>query len=122
MKTIFQSLDAFIIICTITSSPVVPAPSPSLPVQSVPRALMNSIGGLLNNPLYSDVEFILSARAAKGTRNTNRKIWAMKRILMRADYFNACRPSILRGYLTIQSIFSSAELWICGSWSKRHFQ
>ena len=40
--------DAIVITCTITSSPAAPTGPPSIPRQPVPRALLNSIGDLLD--------------------------------------------------------------------------
>ena len=80
-----QTADAFTIICVITSSPITPTPLPPFPLQSVPRDLMISIGNLLDDPLYSDVEFVLPSRQSS---SANRKIYAMKRLLSRTDYFN----------------------------------
>ncbi|KAG5654252.1 hypothetical protein H0H81_005495 [Sphagnurus paluster] len=60
-----KSHDAFVILCTITSSPAPPPPIPSHPRQSVPKGLLDTVGALLNDPLYSDVEFIIPGRAGK---------------------------------------------------------
>ncbi|KZT28333.1 hypothetical protein NEOLEDRAFT_1129727 [Neolentinus lepideus HHB14362 ss-1] len=81
-----RSQDAFVIICTITSSPTPPSPPPPSHLTTVPRDLMDSVGGLLNDPLYSDVEFILPRRGKDKEREA-RKIYASKRLLRRADYF-----------------------------------
>ncbi|KAI0755290.1 hypothetical protein C8Q80DRAFT_1144109 [Daedaleopsis nitida] len=77
--------DAFMIICTITSSPVNPVPVPAIPRYPVPKDLLDSIGGLLDDPLYSDVEFILPQRG----KAESRRIYAAKTLLRRVDYFNA---------------------------------
>ncbi|KZT42659.1 hypothetical protein SISSUDRAFT_1041276 [Sistotremastrum suecicum HHB10207 ss-3] len=77
--------DAFVIICTITSSPASPSPPSPIPRQFVPRDLVESFGALLDNPLYSDVEFVLPRQRGSGTRS----ILANKRLLQRAEYFNA---------------------------------
>ncbi|KAF8073868.1 hypothetical protein FPV67DRAFT_1479610 [Lyophyllum atratum] len=82
-----KSQDAFVIICTITSSPAPPPPAPSQPRQSVPKLLLDTVGGLLDDPLYSDVEFIIPGRA--GRLRSARKIWASRRLLERADYFES---------------------------------
>lgn len=76
--------DAFLIICTITSSPTVPAQPPSAPVQLVPKDFLERVGSLLDDPLYSDVEFVLPCR---GRSKSFRCIYANRKILQRADYF-----------------------------------
>uniref|UniRef100_A0A8H8CH56 MATH domain-containing protein n=1 Tax=Psilocybe cubensis TaxID=181762 RepID=A0A8H8CH56_PSICU len=84
----YQSLpvkaqDAFVIICTITSSPA--APSQTLPRQPVPKALLDTVGSLLDDPLYSDVQFIIPNRHQ--SLSNARKIWASKKLLQRSEYF-----------------------------------
>ncbi|KAG2362695.1 hypothetical protein BDR07DRAFT_1579515 [Suillus spraguei] len=76
--------DAFLIICTITSSPAVPVQPPSAPAQLVPKDFLERVGSLLDDPLYSDVEFVLPRR---GRSKRFRCIYANKKILQRADYF-----------------------------------
>lgn len=76
--------DAFLIICTITSSPAVPAQPPSAPAQLVPKDFLERVGSLLDDPLYSDVEFVLPYR---GRSKGFRCIYANRKILQRADYF-----------------------------------
>ncbi|KAI0084787.1 hypothetical protein BDY19DRAFT_1077254 [Irpex rosettiformis] len=77
--------DAFMIICTITSSPAPPAPLPAIQRQLVPKILLEAMGGLLDDPNYSDVEFIIPRRRGKsGTR----KIYAAKKLLKRVEYFD----------------------------------
>ncbi|KDQ62554.1 hypothetical protein JAAARDRAFT_30458 [Jaapia argillacea MUCL 33604] len=78
--------DAFLIICTITSSPSVPIPPPPIPRKSVPKDLLDSVGALLDDPIYSDVEFIIPRRGQDVKEP--RRIWAARRLLRRADYFN----------------------------------
>ncbi|KAG8967239.1 hypothetical protein FRC03_010314 [Tulasnella sp. 419] len=80
-----RSADAFLIVCTITSSPVPPVPPSNTPRQYVPRSLMESVGSLLNDPIYSDVEFVLPSRSG---RRGIRRIYAAKKIISRAEYFN----------------------------------
>ncbi|PIL22908.1 hypothetical protein GSI_15604 [Ganoderma sinense ZZ0214-1] len=83
--TTVKSHDAFVIICTITSSPAIPAPVPPIPRYPVPRDLLDSMGGMLDDPLYSDVEFVLPQRG----KGPPRKIYAARRLLQRVDYFYA---------------------------------
>lgn len=86
----YQSLpvkahDAFVIICQITSSPA-PPPVQTLPKQPVPKSLIDTVGMLLDDPRYADVEFILPSRS--GDTKETRRIFASKRLLERADYFH----------------------------------
>ncbi|CAE6475932.1 hypothetical protein ACGC1H_007273 [Rhizoctonia solani] len=75
--------DAFVIVCQITSSPSPPVSNTN--VQSVPRSLMASVGSLLDDPVYSDVEFVIPPRRRGGKI---KKIYASKRLLSgRAEYF-----------------------------------
>ncbi|WVW78723.1 hypothetical protein I302_100683 [Kwoniella bestiolae CBS 10118] len=53
----------------------------------VPKELVSSVGSLLDDPLYSDVEFVIPSR--RGSRATPRSIFASKKLLRRCDYFNA---------------------------------
>ncbi|KAG2112321.1 uncharacterized protein F5147DRAFT_81048 [Suillus discolor] len=76
--------DAFLIICTITSSPAEPTQPPSAPAQLVPKDFLERVGSLLDDPLYSDVEFVLPCR---GRSKGFRCIYANRKILQRADYF-----------------------------------
>ena len=89
-----RSQDAFILTCTIHSSPSTPIPPPDVPRQTVPRELLDAVGSLLDDPVYSDVEFILprsrvvleggvSKRKSRGKRS----IFAARKLLMRAEYF-----------------------------------
>ncbi|TBU26008.1 hypothetical protein BD311DRAFT_763462 [Dichomitus squalens] len=77
--------DAFVIICTITSSPATPASMPAIPRYRVPQDLLDSMGSLLDDPLYSDVEFVLPQRG----KSVPRKIYAARRLLSRVAYFDA---------------------------------
>jgi hypothetical protein len=51
---------------------------------------MDAVGGLLDDPFYSDVEFLLPRRhKAKDSKNrTPRRIWAAKKLLKRVEYFD----------------------------------
>ncbi|KAG2155894.1 uncharacterized protein EDB93DRAFT_1335600 [Suillus bovinus] len=80
--------DAFLIICTITSSPAVPVQPPTAPAQLVPKDFLERVGSLLDDPLYSDVEFVLPSR---GRSKGSRFIYANRKILQRADYFQTSK-------------------------------
>ncbi|CAK9783435.1 hypothetical protein CC85DRAFT_282171 [Cutaneotrichosporon oleaginosum] len=62
------------------------------PKRVVPRDLISCVGDMLDDPLYSDVEFIIPApkgTAPDGKRAPPRKIYASKKMLARCDYFEA---------------------------------
>ncbi|KAG6903149.1 hypothetical protein C0995_004696 [Termitomyces sp. Mi166 len=82
-----KNQDAFIILCTITSSPAPPPPPPAYRIRIVPKSLLETVGALLDDPLYSDVEFVIPGR--RGDINSARKILASKTLLRRADYFES---------------------------------
>ena len=89
-----KAQDALVIICTITSSPAKP---PSLqPRQPVPKSLLDTVGSLLDDPLYSDVCFTIPGRD-QSVQN-GRTIWASKRLLQRAEYF---RTSSVSSFFTM---------------------
>lgn len=84
--------DAFIIMCTIAALPRAPEVVSTIPQRTVPKALIDSVGLLLDDSTYSDVEFVIA------NRNNNRaskpkKIYASKRILRQADYFRSSQSS-----------------------------
>ncbi|KAF8272793.1 hypothetical protein EI94DRAFT_1677513 [Lactarius quietus] len=86
-KNIVRSNDAFVITCTITSTPGPPTSSPTTPKSLVPKDLLESVGQLLDDPIYSDIEFVLPSRNPRVP--TPRRIYASKRLLSRADYFDS---------------------------------
>ncbi|KAI0301112.1 hypothetical protein B0F90DRAFT_1719274 [Multifurca ochricompacta] len=86
-KSIVKANDAFVITCTISSTPGPPTSSPLVHKSLVPRDLLDSVGQLLDDPLYSDIEFILPSRNPRV--RTPRRIYASKRLLSRADYFDS---------------------------------
>ncbi len=73
--------------CTITSSPYVPPPVPTVSRRSVPKSLIDTMGSLLDDPVYSDVEFIIP-RQPNSLQNA-KTIWASRKMLQRVDYFDA---------------------------------
>lgn len=103
-----KTQDAFVIICSITSSPSPPVPPPVFPRQTVPKDLLDTVGALLDDPLYSDVEFIIPRRGQR--LRSARSIWASRRLLKRAEYFETSEEIAafdIAHYLTIQSVFNS---------------
>ncbi|TDL22102.1 hypothetical protein BD410DRAFT_748785 [Rickenella mellea] len=82
--------DAFLITCSIASSPSPPAVPPPIPRQPVPKDLLDAVGALLDDPAYSDVEFVLPKRGRQSERpRGTRSIFAARRLLRRADYFQS---------------------------------
>ena len=84
-----KAQDTFVITCTITSSPA--KPSSLQPRQPVPKSLLDTVGSLLDDPLYSDVCFTICGRDKS---IQSRKIWASKRLLQRAEYFRTRRAAL----------------------------
>lgn len=97
-------------ICTITSSPSLPDPVPTIPQSLVPKVLLDSMGGLLDecvmhsravlpssrdllSPLYSDVEFVLPRRGKPFY--AARRIYASRRLLKRVEYFGISESPLL---------------------------
>ncbi|EIM86087.1 uncharacterized protein STEHIDRAFT_147607 [Stereum hirsutum FP-91666 SS1] len=81
-----KAQDAFVMVCTITTEPASPQPS-SIPRMSVPKELLDAFGSMLDDPMYSDIEFVLPRRG--GGMRSPRKIYAAKKLLCRADYFES---------------------------------
>ncbi|KAF8463227.1 hypothetical protein DFH94DRAFT_786983 [Russula ochroleuca] len=86
-KSIVKANDAFVINCSISSTPGPPTPSPLIHKSLVPKDLLESVGQLLDDPLYSDIEFVLPSRSP--CVPSPRRIYASKRLLSRADYFDS---------------------------------
>nr|XP_018265738.1 uncharacterized protein I303_02110 [Kwoniella dejecticola CBS 10117]OBR87896.1 hypothetical protein I303_02110 [Kwoniella dejecticola CBS 10117] len=82
--------DSFMIICTIQAQPQPPAAGGTSAAggvkRVVPKELVSSVGSMLDDPLYSDVEFIIPSR--KGASGP-RRIYANKKLLRRYGYFQA---------------------------------
>ncbi|KAG5646532.1 hypothetical protein DXG03_003299 [Asterophora parasitica] len=72
-----------------------PPPVPAYPRQSVPKGLLDTVGALLDDPLYSDVEFIIPRRGGK--LKSARRIWASRRMLKRAEYFESSGSGFAEG-------------------------
>ncbi|KAH9002814.1 hypothetical protein EDB86DRAFT_2898257 [Lactarius hatsudake] len=86
-KNVVRSNDAFVITCSISSTPGPPTPSPTTHKSLVPKDLLESVGQLLDDPVYSDIEFVLPSRNPRAP--ALRRIYATKRLLSRADYFDS---------------------------------
>ena len=61
-------------------------------MQLVPKDFLERVGALLDDPLYSDVEFVLPK---KRRSREARRIYANRKILERADYFQSSMDAIL---------------------------
>jgi len=79
--------DAFLIVCTITSSPATPIQLPSIPRLPVPKDLLFSVGTMLDDPAYSDIEFVLPRRGRSSLHGA-KTIKAAKKLLQRVEYFD----------------------------------
>lgn len=64
----------------------VPAVASANDHDSVPSKLVKVFGSLLDDPVYSDVEFVLSKTAGRGKERT---ILASSKVLKRFDYFQS---------------------------------
>jgi hypothetical protein len=91
-SNIVKDADAFVVICTITSSPITPVPPSTIPRQQVPKDLLETLGSLLDDPMYSDVEFVFPRRG-RSIKNS-RKIWANRKLIERADYFKTSKHTL----------------------------
>ncbi|GAA6007942.1 hypothetical protein JCM11491_006550 [Sporobolomyces phaffii] len=85
-----RTSDAFLIICTITSSPTLPA-TVTAPHLSIPKDLVNSFASLFNDPEYCDVMFRIRLEDDEGRRKGREKrLFAAKKILAgRSEYFES---------------------------------
>ncbi|KAH9925561.1 uncharacterized protein B0H18DRAFT_1008984 [Fomitopsis serialis] len=81
-----KQANAFLVICTITTSPSAPEPAPTVSRHVVPKALLDAMGGLLDDPVYSDVEFILPRQGR--SMAPPRRIYAARQLLRRVEYFD----------------------------------
>lgn len=85
-----RQADSFSIVCTITSSPTVPIAPSRIRKRMAPTAMLDVVGELLDDPTYSDIEFVFpSKRGRTGRRREGKRIWANKKLLSRADYFDS---------------------------------
>lgn len=94
-----RQADSFVVICTITSSPTAPVTPSRIKKRLVPTAMLDVVGSLLDDPTYSDIEFVFPDKTRTTTEGStgrfprrkrpSRRIWACKRLLTRADYFNS---------------------------------
>ncbi|GAA5908157.1 hypothetical protein JCM6882_005959 [Rhodosporidiobolus microsporus] len=86
-----KAADAFLIICTIVSTPTLPSPPPSTSSVPVPKDLVRAYASLFDDPDYSDVVFRIrpeSGTGRKGGKVKEKRLYAAKKILAgRSEYF-----------------------------------
>ncbi|WVQ97835.1 hypothetical protein IAU59_004950 [Kwoniella sp. CBS 9459] len=70
----------------------------------VPKDLIRSIGAMLDDPLYSDVEFIIPSKRGSGSRP--RTIYANKKLLNRCEYFEAMFNG---GFKEVEGVYEEDE-------------
>ncbi|CED83348.1 TRAF-like [Phaffia rhodozyma] len=89
-----KSADTFLITCSISTVPAPPKPPSTIPKRNVPQSLLLSVGRMLNDPIYSDVEFILPSRDRySGLKEKRKVIYANRTLLNRSDYFETMLSS-----------------------------
>ncbi|GAA5861912.1 hypothetical protein JCM1840_006872 [Sporobolomyces johnsonii] len=80
--------DAFLIICTIVSSPTLPT-TPPLPHLLIPKDLVNSFASLFDDPDYSDVVFRIRPESTGKQKVREKRLYAAKKVLAgRSEYFD----------------------------------
>ncbi len=95
-----RHVDAFLIVCNITTAPVAPSVVSPMPIRTVPKGLLHAVGDMLDDPTYSDVCFVLPAKKRRGNMGRARKakiIYAAKKILQRVDYFDTSTLKLVAG-------------------------
>lgn len=83
-----------------------------MPRQSVPKSLLDTVGALLDDKAYSDVEFVIPRRGQP--MENARRIWASRRMLKRAEYFDTSMcvpPTMLCSRGVEPSLSTSVQLW-----------
>ncbi|GAA5919549.1 hypothetical protein JCM1841_001004 [Sporobolomyces salmonicolor] len=83
-----RAADAFLIICTIVSSPTLPT-TPPLPHLLIPKDLVNSFASLFDDPDYSDVVFRIRPESTGKQKVREKRLYAAKKVLAgRSEYFD----------------------------------
>ncbi|RDX50240.1 hypothetical protein OH76DRAFT_1380865 [Lentinus brumalis] len=94
-----RTQDAFTIICKISTAFVPTASVPAIPRYLIPKDLLDSMGSLLDDPMYSDVEFVLPRRGRE-----SRRIYASKKLLRRVDYYATMfKPGFSEGAVDVEA-------------------
>lgn len=107
--------DAFLVVCTITSSPAPPVQPPSIPRLPVPRDLLFSIGTMLDDPAYSDIEFVLPRRGRSSLQGP-KTIRAAKKLLQRVEYFDTSMFRFSTLHFELNVTFTSVQFRVCRSY------
>ncbi|KAH6912805.1 hypothetical protein BKA70DRAFT_1397844 [Coprinopsis sp. MPI-PUGE-AT-0042] len=79
-----RAQDALLIVCTVVSEPRPLVPPPTHPYLPAPKPLLDMMGSLLDDPTYSDIEFVFPR--GRGLPDAKR-LYASKKILSRTEYF-----------------------------------
>ncbi|BGP13051.1 hypothetical protein JCM10213v2_000970 [Rhodosporidiobolus nylandii] len=85
-----RASDAFIVVCTIVSSPTLPT-SPPVPHLLIPKDLVSAYASLFDDPDYADIVFRIrpeNGRKAGNGRVKEKRLYAAKKVLAgRSEYF-----------------------------------
>jgi len=115
-----KSQDAFVIVCTIHPSPTTLKPQVWTPRQLIPKTLLDTVGSLLDDPSYSDVEFVIAKR--RHNHSNIRTIYACKKMLRRADYFEtsiSTSKNVIRSVLTLNQPQCSLLVLLKMQWGRQ---
>ncbi|GAA5978850.1 hypothetical protein JCM11641_003586 [Rhodosporidiobolus odoratus] len=86
-----RNADAFLVVCTITSSPSLPS-VPSSPQVLIPKNLVHAYASLFDDPAYADVLFRIRPENGRRDRKGNvkeKRLYAARKILAgRSEYFD----------------------------------
>ncbi|GAA5820780.1 hypothetical protein JCM11251_003157 [Rhodosporidiobolus azoricus] len=85
-----RAADAFLVICTIVSTPTLPTSPPPATHTSIPKTLVSAYASLFDDPDYSDVVFRIRPEKVEGRRRKvkEKRLFAAKKILAgRSEYF-----------------------------------
>jgi hypothetical protein len=77
----------------------------------VPRDLLFSVGTMLDDPAYSDIEFVLPRRG-RGSLQGAKTIKAAKKLLQRVEYFDTSMSRFLTSRSELKHNFTSVQFRI----------
>lgn len=77
----------------------------------MPRDLLFSVGTMLDDPGYSDIEFVLPRRGRSSLHGA-KTIKAAKKLLQRVEYFDTSMSGLLISYPELDATFASVQLRI----------
>lgn len=97
-----KAFDAFIISCTITYSATAPTPAPVISHKSrlVPAELLDAFAGMFDDPLYSDVRFVIRTRSRRTGRRVERSLYAIRKVLIARSECRCSASACLGGCAT----------------------